>query len=134
MKVLVEFKSSAFPAREDEEEEINPGRFGMALAEFLAKEVSKKGFKADVGGYEDWGVQVYVENEEFPVWIGCGNVDNSENEFIVFVEPNKPEIKKGFFKKKIINCRPIIEKLTHSIDEILNAHDAVSEINWESSD
>lgn len=95
MKFLVEFKSSSFPARDCEEEEINPGRSGMALAEFISGEVSKHGFNADVVGYEDWGVQVDVENKDFPLWIGCGNVDNSENEFIIFIEPNTPEMTKG---------------------------------------
>jgi len=37
MKTHVEFRSSAFPAYENEEEEINPGLWGRRLAEHLKK-------------------------------------------------------------------------------------------------
>ena len=35
MKTHIEFKSSAFPAYEGEDEEINPGRWGRRLAEYI---------------------------------------------------------------------------------------------------
>jgi hypothetical protein len=37
MRTHVEFISTDFPSYENEEEQINPGRFGKRLADFLAE-------------------------------------------------------------------------------------------------
>ena len=128
MRTQVEFKSGSFPAREGEEEEINPGRWGMALAEYIAAGVSRHGFVADVGGYEDWGVYIIVENAEFPVTIGCGNTDDQE--FMVSLDPSKPEIKKGFFKRRVIDTRTKMGKLAEAIDAVLAEHDDIQDVCW----
>lgn len=130
MKAQVEFRSSSFPPREGEEEQINPGRWGMALAEYLAEGVSRHGFEADVGGYEDWGVYINVENDDFPLMIGCGNSEDGEDGFLVFVDPSKPEIKKGFFRRRVIHARPIIERLVDALDKTLKEHEDIREIEW----
>ncbi len=36
MKTHVEFRSAKFPAYDGEEDEVNPGRWGKRLAEYLA--------------------------------------------------------------------------------------------------
>jgi len=130
MNTQVEFRSRSFPAREGEEEEINHGRWGIALAEYLAEGVSKRGFVADVGGYEDWGVYVIVENDEFPLMIGCGNSEDGDDGFLAFVDPSKPEIRKGIFRRQVINARPTIERLVNALNETLCAHDDVHNIEW----
>ena len=53
----------------------------MDLAEYLAEGVSRHGFVADVGGFEDWGIYIIVENEDFPLMIGCGNSEDGEDGF-----------------------------------------------------
>ena len=47
-------------------------------------------------GPEDWGWMVELVNEEFPLWIGCGHQDGTNDEFLCFIEPSKPVIRKGF--------------------------------------
>ena len=130
MRSHVEFRSSAFPAQGGEEDEINPGRWGMALAEYLADQLVTNGIDADVGGYEDWGVYILVENTNFPLMIGCGNYEEWDDGFLIFVNPSKPEIKKGFFRRKTIDTRPIIEPLVDAIDKILHSHEKIRDIRW----
>jgi hypothetical protein len=43
MKTHVVFRSNAFPPYDGEEEEINPGRYGKRLAEFLVDGLKQKG-------------------------------------------------------------------------------------------
>jgi hypothetical protein len=41
----VEFRSDAFPARPGEEQQINPGRWGAALVEYLKQELASRGYE-----------------------------------------------------------------------------------------
>ena len=45
MKTHVEFRSDMFPQYEGEEDEINPGRYGKRVAEFLVRGLKEKGFE-----------------------------------------------------------------------------------------
>ena len=67
MRTHLEFISSEFPAYPNEEEEINPGRFGKRLAEYLSEELKYRGFKVQSIGFEDWGVMVDIFHPDFPV-------------------------------------------------------------------
>ena len=73
MRSHVEFISTEFPAYPNEKDEINPDRFGKRLAEFLSTQLPKFGFQVESIGAEDWGWMVELENESFPLWVGCGN-------------------------------------------------------------
>ena len=81
MRTHVEFTSTEFPAYPGEDKDINPGIFGKRLAEFLAEGLRKKGNKVLGIGAEDWGWMVEIENQEFPLWVGCANYEESENGF-----------------------------------------------------
>lgn len=50
-----EFSSTAFPAYPGEENEINPGRFGKRLAEFLKAKLEASGTSTKDLAMEDWG-------------------------------------------------------------------------------
>jgi len=86
MKTHVEFVSTTFPSYPGEDKEINPGIFGKRLGEFLAEGLPQQGFKVRCIGAEDWGWMVEIENKEFPLWVGCANYGESENEFQYFIE------------------------------------------------
>jgi hypothetical protein len=45
MKTHVEFRSDKFPPYEGEEDEINPGRYGKRVAEFLVRGLEERGFE-----------------------------------------------------------------------------------------
>jgi len=131
MRTHLEFTSTAFPAYPGEDKEINPGIFGKRLAEFLAEALPHKGFKVLCIGAEDWGWMVEIENKEFPLWIGCANYGESENEFQCFIEPSKPVVRKWFSK---IETGLIVEKLAAALEAVLLQSGKVSRLRWLSDD
>ena len=93
MKTHVEFRSAAFPPYEGEEDEINPGRYGKRVAEFLIRGLKQKGFQPSEPVAEDWGWVVPIQNDAFRLWIGCGNYDEYPDGFLCFIEPHQPTIR-----------------------------------------
>ena len=65
MKTHVEFQSNIFPAYENEDDEINPGRFGKRLAEYISSELKKLNIQTSEPEAEDWGWMIELNNEEF---------------------------------------------------------------------
>lgn len=107
---------------------MNPGRYGKRLAEFLAGELHSQGFKSKGIRPEDWGWAVDLENDDFPLWIGCGNYEEFENGFLCFIEPSSPFIRKKWFSK--IKTVPVVEGLASALEKILVDSGKVSEIRW----
>ncbi|MGE5491698.1 MAG: hypothetical protein ACM31P_10490 [Actinomycetota bacterium] len=127
MRTHVEFLSNEFPPYENEAEQINPGRYGKRLADFLAESLITHGFKVKSVSAEDWGWMVEIENESFPLWIGCGNYEEFENGFLCFIEPSKPFVRKWFSK---IETLPIVERLASALESILQGSGKVSQLRW----
>ena len=127
MRTHVEFLSTDFAPYEDEDEQINPGVFGKRLADFLAEGLSAHGFKVRCVGAEDWGWMVELENETFPLWIGCANYEEFENGFLCFIEPSKPYIRKWFKK---IDTSSTVEPLASAIESLLLGSGKVSQLRW----
>jgi hypothetical protein len=96
MKTHVEFRSTAFPAYAGKDAEINPGRWGRRLAEFLRQKLEEENVQTEPIYCEDWGVALPIKNENFPIWIGCGNYEELEDDFLCFIEPSKPSIRRWF--------------------------------------
>ena len=131
MRSHVEFDSTDFPAYPNEEDEINPGRFGKRLAEFLAQQLPQQGFVVRGIGAEDWGWQIEIENSAFPLWVGCGNYEERENAFLCFIEPSKPVYRKWF---KTIQTSETVERLASALEKILQASGKVSRLKWWAED
>ena len=129
MKTYVEFRSDAFPPYDDEEQEINPGRYGKRIAEFLAQGLTGKGFNTGEPIPEDWGWVVPIENDSFRMWIGCGNYPEYPDGFLCFIEPHTPTIKKFLFFGKIDTSEKV-GKLQLVIDALLSAEDSIKEKKW----
>ncbi|HEX2476844.1 MAG TPA: hypothetical protein VHK01_18970, partial [Lacipirellulaceae bacterium] len=97
MQTHVEFRSDQFPPYDSEEYEVNPGRYGKRLAEFLQRGLSAKGFVVGDPIAEDWGWVIPIKNEAFRLWVGCGNYDEyPEDGFLCFIEPHTPTIRRFF--------------------------------------
>ena len=128
MRTHVEFRSSKFPAYPGEEEEINPNLWGKRLAEYLLERLPTKGILVEDIGMEDWGCMVSLKHEEFPMWIGCAHYEEYPDGYLVFVEPSKPIVKKGLFKK--IDATPDITKIANALDEILNVDPEIHDLRW----
>ena len=127
----VEFRSSKFPAFPGEEEEINPGLWGKRLAEYLQPKLRELGIRAGEFYSEDWGWAIPIENEAFPLWIGCGHQYEPDDAFLIFIEPSKPQIRKGFFKK--IDTRADVERVAAALDNILRADPEIRDVQWTES-
>lgn len=127
MRTHVEFVSPNFPPYPGEEEEINPGRFGKRLAEFLARRLHSHAFCVTGVGLEAWGVRVDINNPGYPLWVGCGNYEKLENGFLCIIEPSTPFVHNWFRK---LPTAPTVERLATAIEAVLQSTGKVSSIRW----
>jgi hypothetical protein len=129
MKTHVEFRSNAFPPYDGEEDEINPGRYGKRVAEFLVSGLKQKGFEPLDPVAEDWGWVVPIKNDGFSLWIGCGNYDEYPDDgFLCFIEPHQPRIRRWLLWT--VDTSATIAALQEAIDQLLSANPAVREKKW----
>jgi hypothetical protein len=130
MKTHVEFRSSFFPPYDGEEDEINPGRYGKRVAEFLVRGLKEKGFEPLDPVAEDWGWVVPIKNDRFRLWIGCGNYDEYPDDgFLCFIEPHQPAIRRlGCLWK--VDTSATINSLQEAIDQLLSANPEIRDKKW----
>ena len=129
MRTQVQFRSDAFPAYPEEDELINPDRWGKRLAEFLAAKLPEHGVKVGPIYAEDWGWGIPIENEAFAMFVGCGNVTWEGNTFACSIEPSKPEVRKGLFRK--VRTVEDVERVAAALDRILRGHPEIRDVSWE---
>jgi len=127
VKTHVEFRSDRFPAYDGEDKQINPGRYGKRLAQFISDGLRTEGFEPQEPVAEDWGWVVRIRNEGFPLWIACGNYDEYPDGFLCFIEPHRPFIRR-FFKK--VQTSERVESLQRAMDKILSEEVGVREKRW----
>ena len=129
MKTHVEFRSNAFPPYEGEENEINPGRYGKRVAEFLVHGLREKGFELLDPIAEDWGWVVPIKNDGFRLWIGCGNYDEFPDGFMCFIEPHEPTIRRFPFLWKV-DTSAKVNALQEAIDQLLSSNPEIRAKRW----
>ena len=129
MKTHVEFRSDKFPPYDSEEDQINPGVWGKRLAEYLQENLPHQGLKVTSIGMEDWGWMIELENEGFPLWIGCGHQNGDDDEFLCFIEPSKPFIRKWLRK---IDTRAQVARVAEALKEVLEANPDIRDVTWTS--
>lgn len=127
MQTNVEFRSDRFPAYDGEEEQINPGRWGRRLAEFLRDNLRKEGFQTEELVAEDWGWMLPIKNDEFRLWIGCGNYEEYPDGFLCFIEPHTPFVRRLLRR---IDTRERVASLQRAMDTILSDAAGVREKRW----
>ena len=141
MKTHVEFTSSSFPKYENEDEEtVNPERWGKRLAEYFRDELPAYGVATKDILCEDWGWLVYIENSDFPLWIGCGPVDDIDEdgnvtyqkterncEFAAFITA-EPSVLKKLFRK--VDISSAIERVSEAMQKMFEDRDDFSEVTW----
>ena len=86
MRDHVRFRSSEFTPPDVEPGQINTDRFGYTLATWVAARLKERGFEADPPVPEDWGWILGVVHDGRIVRIGCGNVDGSVTEWLIWVD------------------------------------------------
>jgi hypothetical protein len=127
MLTHVEFVSTAFPPYDGESEQINPGRFGRRLGEYLASQLNERGIAVGAPVAEDWGWLLPIENEEFELWIGVGNYEEYSDGFLCFIEPHTEYVRKLWRK---VRTRERVEAVQKQIDQALRAHPDVRDVKW----
>ncbi len=126
MRTHAEFASTEFPALPGEEE-LNSGIFGRSLADYVAACLPAHGFKVKGIAPEDWGWRMDLENEAFPLWVGCGNYHELDNGFLVFIDPCMPEITKRFIT---VETAPTIERLASTLEALFLMTGKVTGFRW----
>ena len=127
MQTQVEFRAAKFPPYEGEEEQINPGLWGKRLAEYLKQQLATQGIETGEIYSEDWGWALPVKNEAFALWIGCGHQYGDKEQFLCFIEPSKPIIRK-LFKK--IDTTPAVGHLHDALHKILTSDPEITDVRW----
>ncbi|MBL8525820.1 MAG: hypothetical protein JNN20_19225 [Betaproteobacteria bacterium] len=127
MRTHLEFRSNAFPAQDGEDELVNPGRWGKLLADYLRAELDLVNLSGGEPFAEDWGWLVPIDNEEFDLWVGCGNYEEYADGFLCFIEPSKPFVRK-FFRK--IETTKRVEQVAVALETALRKHSDVRDLKW----
>ena len=90
MRTHVRFQSAQFTPATAEPGQINTERYGYALATWVSARLRERGFSADGPTPEDWGWLLGVVNDGQVVRIGCGNVDGSVSEWLIWLDAARP--------------------------------------------
>lgn len=119
MRTHLEFTAERFGGP-DARPNGNDTIFGAELAEFLGDAFRAKGMSGTVIE-EDWGWMVELKSDPFPVWLGCASYGDGEpgvcgNDWLVFIEPSQPEIRRWFKK---IDTRAEVEAVAGELETIL---------------
>ncbi len=128
MRTHLEFASTVFPPYPSEDEETNPGVHGKRLAEFLAEQLPQYGFRAAGLIAEDWGWCVMLENDAFPLWIGCANLDDG---YLCMIHPSKPVVRRWFTK---VSAEDVVERLASALQTILEKSGKAERLRWWTED
>ena len=127
MKTHVEFRSDRFPPYDSEEQQVNPDLWGKRLAEYLEQRLPAEGITTRGIGAEDWGWIVFVENDSFDLWVGCGHQHGDDDELLCFIHPDKPMVRRWLRR---IDTTDGIERLAEALDRILRADPDVHDLCW----
>lgn len=107
-------ESKIFPTYPNEEDDINPGRFGKRLAEFVKKTLESEGIQVADLYATDYAYELRIDEFSFPVFIITGNIDGESDKFLISVEPKK-DFNKKLFKK--IPTKDTLKKVITSINQ-----------------
>jgi len=124
----VTFTSDFFKPIAGEEGETNPGRFGKALAQWLAAQLKERGVSVEGVIPEDFGWVVMISRKPVMLWLGCGNTDGSTTEWSVFPVAELSALQRLF---KRVDPSPEIERLRNHIAKLVPSIPGVTNVVWE---
>ena len=121
---FLHIKSAKFPILSGEEEEIvNPGMYGRALAQYLQQQLQKRGYDAPFVCAEDWGWWVALESAPFPfgACIYCRPFEDQPTEYVI-AHGAPPGGRKWSWKQlKFLDTTPWIDKLYEDLAAVVEA-------------
>lgn len=129
LKTHVDVRSDNFPLTSAELEKWEGQIGGELLAKFLSEQFGY--YDLPIAGYhdEDWGYYLSFVNENYKhIFIGCNRYEQNDNVFLIFINPAKPIIKKGFFKKIDISTQ--LNHVSKVLEGILSDSTFFYNIRW----
>lgn len=126
METQVEFRSSAFAPDPAEDELVNPGVYGKALALWVHGQLQGAGIGAADPIAEDWGWMVGIDHPSVRAWVGCANIDGEPGGHRCFVEVVRRRFRKGDPAADQAVVSAVVEVLRRSLAD----HPEVHGISW----
>jgi hypothetical protein len=112
------FKTDKFKTIKDEDENTNPGVYGLELSKWIEKELKILGYAVEEIISEDWGWCVICKYKPFLLWVGCqGEYINEQLVWCCFAEAEKPIFRNPFKK---LDIQESLEKLNKDLFQLLN--------------
>lgn len=127
MNVQVTFETDFFRPSSGDDKKTNPGRYGQALAQWFADHLRAHGVEVEGPLPEDFGWIIVVTRKPFLLWLSCGNVDDSETEWMVYPVAEPSWLQRLFER---INTRPALEGLWRHVQELVPTVPEVRNIVW----
>ncbi|HUQ82021.1 MAG TPA: hypothetical protein VM076_12805 [Gemmatimonadaceae bacterium] len=129
MRDHVRFHSVEFTPADAEPGQINIERYGYTLAMWVAGRLKERGFEVDQPIPEDWGWLLGAQNDGQIVRIGCGNVDGSVTEWLIWMDVLRPGVLSRLFGRR--GAEPnAVYGVAAAIHGALAASPNAGEIEW----
>ncbi len=125
MRTHLEFHAAQFEEPEGVGNSYNPDIQGARLADFLSTEFKALGYSGEVIE-EDWGWMIDLANDEFRTWLGCAAY-GSPRDWLVFIEPNKPFVRKWLKK---IDTQTTVAKIADQLEAVLTTKGSATGLKW----
>jgi hypothetical protein len=128
MTAQVTFETDYFEPVPGEEVHANQGRFGRALADWLAEQLRARGVDIEEVLAEDFGWVVMVSRKPYRLWLACGNTEGSRQEWIVF-----PVAEPSFLQRMFGRIDPgrALDDLWQHVADVVPTIPRVKSIVWE---
>jgi hypothetical protein len=129
MRDHVRFQSGEFTPPDSQAGQINTDRYGYLLATWLAARLKERGFDVSAPTPEDWGWLLGVTTDRQTVLVGCGNVDGSANEWLIWTQVDSPGMLSRLFKRGGPSPNALYG-IVAGIHGALSGNGSVKEIEW----
>lgn len=131
MRDHVRFRSTRFTPPDTDPGQINNERYGYALATWVAARLDERGVEVDPPVPEDWGWLVGAAHGGRSVQVGCGNVDGSVTEWLVWIDADRP----GFLtrmrgRSSSLSAPDPADEIGAIVDAALRSSSEIGEIEW----
>ena len=123
----VEFESDHFAVVPHEDEETNPGIYGLALAEWVAAQLRARGVSIEAVIAEDFGRCVMVKRRPFVLLIACANASDSKTRWQMFIALERNILSRLFGRA---DPQPDLARLRDHFRTIVAEVPGVSNIAW----
>ena len=129
MRDHVRFQSGEFTPPGAERGQINTDRYGYLLATWLAVRLKERGFEVGSPIPEDWGWLLSIASDGQTVIVGCGNVEGSSSEWLIWTQVDSPGVLSRLFKRGSLSPNALYG-IVAAIHGALSANGTVTDIEW----